>query len=132
LRRVLRIVIGLPLAFFALGYMGVGAMFMTGGPPYDAGAGRVLALSGLLGFCGPVVLFGLHLAFSGPKAPRPLRAALAAALGVTAVIGLGGGLYALFQPDLVSDAAHMLLTVVLSTAAFGAPILRARFFGQDR
>jgi hypothetical protein len=105
--RLLRIAIGLLLALFSLGYMSIGAMFMTGGPPYETGAGRVLA-------------------------PRPLRAALAAALGITAVIGLGGGLYALSQPDLVSDAAHMLLTVVLSTAAFSAAILRARFFGEDR
>lgn len=130
--RVLRIIIGLPLGFFALGYMVIGAMFMTGEPPYDSGAGRVLALTGLLGFCGPVVLFGLHLAFSGPAAPRPVRTALAGALGATAVLGLGGGLYALGQPDITTDAANMLFTVVLSTTVFGAPILRARFFGEAR
>jgi hypothetical protein len=129
--RALRIVIGLPLALFALGYMGIGSMFMTSGPPFNSAAGRVLALTGLLGFCGPVVLFGLHLAFSGPDAPRRLRSFLFLALVVTTTIGVGGSLYALAQPDLQSDGASMLGTVLISTLLFGLVIVRARVFGRD-
>jgi hypothetical protein len=129
--RFLRIVVGLPLAFFAQGYMIIGSMFMTGGPPYDSGAGRVLAISGLMGFCAPVVLLGLHLAFSGPDAQWLLRSFLFLALAVTTTVGVGGSLYALFQPGLQADAASMLGTVLISTLLFGWVIVRARFFGRD-
>jgi hypothetical protein len=129
--RALRIVIGLPLAFFALAYMVIGLMFMTGSPPYDSGAGRVLAITGLLGFCGPVVFFGLHLAFSGPEAPRLVRSVLFLALTVTAMVGVGGSLYALGQPDLRADAASMVGTVLISTLLFGWVIVGARFFGRS-
>ncbi|MCX7287642.1 MAG: hypothetical protein NTW20_08795 [Rhodobacterales bacterium] len=129
--RALRIVIGLPLAFLALGYMLVGSLFMTGEAPFDSGAGRVLAITGLLGFCAPVVLFGLHLAFSGPDAPRRLRSFLFLALTFTVAVGLGGGLYALVQPGLQADAASMLGTVLISALLFGWVIVRARFFGPD-
>jgi hypothetical protein len=130
--RALRIVIGLPLAFFALGYMVIGTMFMIGGgPPFNSSAGRVLVHSGLLGICAPVVLFGLHLAFSGPTASLRLRKSLLLALIVTAVVGVSGSFYALFRPELQADAGGMLETVLISTVFFGWVIVRARFFGQD-
>lgn len=120
---VVRFLAGLIMAFLALAFLVVGAMFTIGNPA-DPGYGLAFGVFGLGGIYLPVFLCGLHLMFfAGERSPlaRGIMVGLLALVLVAACLAMLP--YILATPPR-RDALDVVFGALVMSALFGWPMVR--------